>query len=44
MKDLVLSFCWISLLAIALYGCVSLSRAGVKTTYVRDLLHVGAGV
>jgi len=27
-----------------LVGCVALMRLGVATTYVRDLLHVGAGV
>jgi dolichol kinase len=34
---------WVSLLAGALGACVVLRRGGVPTTYVRDLLHVGAG-
>src|SRR5260370_35446452 len=31
-------------LGLGLAGCVQLRRWGVPTTYVRDLLHVGAGV
>jgi dolichol kinase len=34
---------WVALLAIALLGCIALRAMGLATTYVRDLLHVGAG-
>lgn len=35
---------WLGILAAGLLVCVALRRAGLATTYVRDLLHVGAGV
>jgi dolichol kinase len=35
---------WLAILAGGLLVCVALKRAGLATTYVRDLLHVGAGV
>jgi dolichol kinase len=34
---------WVALLAFALLGCIGLRAIGLATTYVRDLLHVGAG-
>src|SRR5260370_6682426 len=34
---------WVALLAIALLGCIGLRAMGFATTYIRDLLHVGAG-
>ncbi|HYR56778.1 MAG TPA: hypothetical protein VEM39_11690 [Myxococcaceae bacterium] len=34
---------WVALLAIALLACIGLRTMGLATTYVRDLLHVGAG-
>jgi dolichol kinase len=35
---------WLAILGGGLACCVLLHRVGVATTYVRDLLHVGAGV
>ena len=35
---------WMGILGGGLGLCVALKRAGVRTTYVRDLLHLGAGV
>lgn len=35
---------WLGILGAGLAFCVGVRRAGVPTTYVRDLLHVGAGV
>jgi dolichol kinase len=35
---------WIALLALAIAACVLLHRAGLPSTYSRDLLHVGTGV
>jgi len=35
---------WVLALGLGLAGCVQLRRWGVPTTYIRDLLHVGAGV
>ena len=35
---------WLCVLAGGLAFCVGLRRAGLATTYVRDLLHIGAGV
>ena len=43
MSDAVQAVLWMSLLAGALAACVVLRRWGVPTTYVRDLLHIGAG-
>lgn len=34
---------WVACLVAALLGCVGLRAMGLATTYVRDLLHVGAG-
>lgn len=35
---------WLGVLGAGLAFCVGVRRAGVPTTYVRDLLHVGAGI
>jgi dolichol kinase len=35
---------WMAILATGLGACIALHALGVATTYVRDLLHVGAGV
>jgi dolichol kinase len=43
MSDLILVLFWTIVLAGGLFACVILSRF-VAVTYVRDLLHVGAGV
>jgi dolichol kinase len=43
MNDLLLALFWSLVLAFALLACVLLRRI-IAATYVRDLLHVGAGV
>lgn len=43
MFDLTLATFWLLVLAGALAAGVVLARRGVPTTYVRDLIHVGAG-
>jgi dolichol kinase len=43
MIDLALTVVWLSVLAAGIALGVALRRIGVATTYVRDLLHVGAG-
>jgi dolichol kinase len=42
--DLLWGAAWCAALAGGVLVCVALKRAGVATTHVRDLLHVGAGV
>ncbi|MGZ6124616.1 MAG: hypothetical protein ACXWLR_06625 [Myxococcales bacterium] len=44
MIDLALVAAWLGLLAVAGAFCVSARRAGVELTYLRDLVHVGAGL
>lgn len=44
MTDLLLVAAWLAVLVAGLGVCVALHRLGLATTYVRDLLHVGAGV
>ncbi|MCA9675313.1 MAG: hypothetical protein KC464_09785, partial [Myxococcales bacterium] len=44
MTDLVLTLGWLGGLACGLGGAIVLHRLGLASTYVRDLLHVGAGV
>lgn len=44
MNDLVASAVWLSVLAGGVGGCLLLRHLGVRTTYVRDLLHIGTGV
>ncbi len=44
MSDLELVAVWMAVLAVGLGTCVMLRGLGLATTYVRDLLHVGAGV
>jgi CDP-diglyceride synthetase len=44
MTDLVLALAWLGVLAAGAVVCLVLRRAGVAATYVRDVLHVGAGV
>lgn len=44
MNDVVLTGVWLAVLGGGLGFCVLLRKLGVPTTYVRDLLHVGAGV
>jgi len=43
-SDLELTALWMAILAGGLGACVALRALGLATTYVRDLLHVGAGV
>jgi dolichol kinase len=42
--DLAFAGMWLGVLAAALAGCIVLHGLGLASTYVRDLLHVGAGV
>lgn len=44
MNDLELTAVWMAVLAVGLAACMALHALGLATTYVRDLLHVGAGV
>jgi dolichol kinase len=44
MTDGALAVTWLGVLAGGVAVCVGLRRAGVPMTYVRDLLHVGAGL
>ena len=43
MSDAVQAALWVSLLAVGVGACVALRKLGVPSTYVRDVLHVGAG-
>jgi dolichol kinase len=43
MHDLAVAALWAALLAGGLGACVLLFRVGMPRTYVRDLLHIGAG-
>jgi dolichol kinase len=44
MIDLALAAAWIVLVGGVAAACVALRRAGVALTYLRDLVHVGAGL
>jgi len=44
MTDGWLALAWAGVLVAGVAACVGLRRAGVPMTYVRDLLHVGAGL
>ena len=44
MSDLILAPMWLGVLAAGVLGCLVVRAAGLASTYVRDLLHVGAGV
>ena len=44
MTDLGWLVVWLAVLSIGIGGCLLLAQLGVRTTYVRDLLHVGTGV
>lgn len=44
MTDLQLAALWMAILATGLFACIGLHALGLATTYVRDLLHVGAGI
>lgn len=44
MSVLTLTFVWLAILGTGIAGCVVLRALGVAATYVRDLLHIGAGV
>lgn len=44
MSDGLQAVAWVLALGLGLASCIQLRRCGVPTTYVRDLLHVGAGV
>ena len=44
MRDLALLGAWLGLVALVAALCVLLRRAGVQLTYLRDLVHVGAGL
>lgn len=44
MSDLALGVGWLVVLAAGLGGCVVVRALGLPATYVRDVLHVGAGV
>ena len=44
MSDLALLAAWLGLLAIAAAFCIAARRAGIPSTYLRDLIHVGAGL
>jgi dolichol kinase len=43
-SDLELSAIWLAVLVCGLGGAIAIHMLGVASTYVRDLLHVGAGV
>jgi len=43
MSDALLAVVWLVVLGAGLGGCVLLHQLGLDSTYVRDLLHVGAG-
>lgn len=44
MIDVGLLAAWVGLLAVAAGFCIAARRAGVESTYLRDLIHVGAGL
>lgn len=44
MTDLSLGVIWLAVLAAGIGGCVVLHAFGVASTYIRDVLHIGAGV
>jgi dolichol kinase len=44
MSDAALFLFWLAILLLGLLVAVALARAGMATTHVRDVLHVGAGV
>lgn len=44
MSDLAQVLVWLGILAFGVGFCLLIRRAGVPTTYVRDFLHVGAGL
>ncbi|MCC6752281.1 MAG: hypothetical protein IT371_31830 [Deltaproteobacteria bacterium] len=44
MTDVLHALCWCGVLGAGLAGSVLLHRFGLRATYVRDLLHVGAGL
>jgi dolichol kinase len=44
MSDLSIAVCWIVVLSIGFASALALHALGVASTYVRDMLHVGAGV
>jgi dolichol kinase len=44
MTDLELSGLWLAVLVCGLGGAIAIHMLGVASTYVRDVLHVGAGV
>ena len=44
LHDLTWAFAWLAIASAGVAGAVFLSRLGVASTYVRDMLHVGAGV
>jgi len=44
MTDLELGGIWLAVLAASLAGCVIVHGLGLASTYVRDALHVGAGI
>ena len=43
MSDAAQALLWTFILIFGVLFCLALSKAGVAATYVRDLLHVGAG-
>jgi dolichol kinase len=43
MTDLMWTGIWLGILGLGLGGCVIMRALGMPSTYVRDLLHVGAG-
>ncbi|HEU0032570.1 MAG TPA: hypothetical protein VFQ53_18185 [Kofleriaceae bacterium] len=44
MTDFEFGVLWLAILAGGLAACIALHAVGVASTYVRDLLHVGAGI
>ncbi len=44
MTDLALAGCWLGVLGLGLTACVIAHGFGLPSTYVRDVLHIGAGV
>ncbi len=44
MTDALLAAVWMALLASVLVGCAAARKLGAPVTYLRDLLHVGAGI
>jgi len=44
LKDTFLTLLWLGILGGGAFFCVFVKRKGLRTTYVRDLLHIGTGL